>query len=171
MAISFTPAGFWKGLAERITEVNDDNGWDRPEFETLPIKLMLVSTELVEAVEATRVKGRECYTAELADTAIRLLHVLDSIWPSTWHVRSALEVDPFQSMEQIVWPVFSDMCKAVESWRHNNEVDARGWLEGAFANILSISDALDFDLYEEMSKKVEINATRGYLHGCKNSAG
>lgn len=65
-------------LMKRIRVINDKNGWiflenawDDKFF--IPTKLMLVVTEISEAIEGFRKHDRENFNEEIADTFIRLL--------------------------------------------------------------------------------------------------
>jgi NTP pyrophosphatase (non-canonical NTP hydrolase) len=163
----------WKEAADRVVEVNDANGFDRPTMENLPIKLMLVVTELEEARQATTGETTDPLNEELADVAVRLLHILQSMWPNDWHLRvqdwhyrnTIPRTNPFGQIEVLLWPILAQCCDAVESWRKKYEPDMQINVEYALAETLKLSRRLGYDLLEEIKTKVEKNAKRGHLHG------
>ena len=163
----------WRALARRIHEVNEANGWEAPTFESAPVKIMLAVTELDEGVQGVHGREDDPIEVEIADTAVRLLHLLETVWPGQWDIRGGnyKQESRFQEIERLLWPVVNKLCKAVESWRQNDRFDVRVWLECAFAETRRIAASLGFDLYDEMKRKVEKNSTRGYLHGKANPAG
>lgn len=73
-------------LGIQINEINMSNGWDCPTVSDWPIdashineirkigtNLMLITTEVAEAMEAVRVLDKENFQEELADVLIRVL--------------------------------------------------------------------------------------------------
>lgn len=162
----------WHELAQRINEVNDANGWVRPGFPDVPVKVMLAVTELDEGVQGAKGIGEDPFEVEIADTAIRLLHLLESIWPGDWKLNGFGKGSTrFQAVECLVWPILSQLCAAVEAWRHEKRDDVRTALEIALRECRRVAETVGFDLLEEMKRKTEINAKRGYLHGKANPAG
>lgn len=167
----------WQILMNRICEVNDANRWDRPTLETLPTKIMLVVTELDEAVQYVHGFSGDPIEVEVADAAIRLLHILGALWPDQWWLRGTTwaggpaEGAQFKEVERLLWPIVGQLCHAVEAWRDDRGVDVKVGLECAFGECRRLARILDFDLFETMAAKVEVNAKRGKLHGRVNSAG
>ena len=162
----------WKDMATRINEVNDANGWDRPTLETLPMKLMIVVTELDEAVMGSIGLGKDPLNEELADVAIRLLHILESVWPDSWTLRnSVLNMNLYQNIEVSLWPIVHWLCSATEYWRSDKSLDTRISLETALSATRRIARTLGFDLVADIKQKTERNAERGHLHGRAKSAG
>jgi NTP pyrophosphatase (non-canonical NTP hydrolase) len=167
----------WCRLADRVVEVNDANGFDRPTMDNLPTKLMLVVTELEEAAQSVEPgPGDDPLNEELADIAIRLLHILQSMWPNDWHLRVQdnaypPRTNPFEQIEVLLWPILTQCCKATESWRKKYEPDTKIYIEYALAETLKLSRRLSYDLLKEIKAKVEKNAKRGHLHGKIRSAG
>jgi hypothetical protein len=159
----------WKEAADRVVEVNDANGFDRPTMENLPTKLMFVVTELEEAARSVEPgPDDDPLNEELADIAVRLLHILQSMWPNDWHLRvrdHPPRTHPFEQIEVLLWPILTQCCKATESWRKKHEVDTQIYIEYALAKTLKVSKSLGYDLLEEVKVKVEKNAQRGHLHG------
>lgn len=162
----------WNKAADRVVEVNDANGFDRPTMENLPIKLMLVVTELEEAARSVEPgPDDDPLNEELADVAVRLLHILQSMWPNDWHLRVSDDyyypprTSPFKQIEVLLWPILIQCCKAAESWRKKYEIDVQIYIEYALAETLKLSRRLGYDLLEEAYAKVEKNAKRGHLHG------
>lgn len=162
----------WFAMAKRLNEVNEANGFERPSFENLPIKVMLCVTELDEGVQFTKGEGDEAVEIELADTAIRLLHILETLWPGEWTIRSNLQKpNPWMCFESMVWPVVGALCSAVEAWRHDKPLDVKAYLEDALSLVVMIAATLGCGLTNEIKWKTEKNATRGHLHGKSNPAG
>lgn len=162
----------WQKLATRIQEVNDTNGWDRPTFADLPIKLMLIMTEINEMSQEVTACDNKAAQVELADVAIRTLHTLESLWPGKWVLRRGFRIPhAHKRIEELLWCMITPLCQATEAWRDNNEIDAMIALEYVLSNCRRLSEVLGFDLYATAERKVELNATRGYLHGRKNSGG
>lgn len=59
-------------LAKQTTDVAVANGFDRPTWDTLPVKIALVMTEIDEAAGVVRADGGDAALAEeLADVALR----------------------------------------------------------------------------------------------------
>lgn len=165
----------WIEAARRINEVNDANGWDRPTMESLPIKIMLVVTELDEAVHAVQNPHADPLNEELADVVVRLLHILESLWPGDWALRERNSYYGrelvFQSIQTTLWDVLTPLCSAVEHWRSDKAVDVRISLEYAFEKTRAIARRLGFDLLQDVQEKTERNAERGLRHGRARSAG
>lgn len=164
----------WYAIAKRINDVNDANGWERPSKDNLPGKIMMVVTELWEAWEATQHYGYDPVHEEIADTSIRLLHILESLWPGEWVVRKSwVPRDPihFTPIERVLWPVLDCACAAVEHWRHARDTDTRAALELALMHSISIATRLGRDPEKDITEKVDRNAKRGYLHGKKRDLG
>lgn len=161
----------WKTAAALTVEVNTANGFDVPTWEKLPTKLLLVITELDEAVSATddaRHGDEHNFGEELADAAIRLLHILASVWPGEWHIRNltiGVVRSVFQEPAAALWPAVSTICQATECWRKEKRADAALWCEYALSTVIGIADAYGVDLQTEVATKLVKNAQRGYLHG------
>jgi hypothetical protein len=162
-----------------IRGVNESNGFDAPAWDNLPVKMMLVVTELNEACDGVHGTGQDPLAEELADTAIRLLDILGSLWTGDWSDRRwGREVDrvargnvQFQPIETVLWRPLRYCCLAVESWRHENRDDTRIAIELALRETLEIGRALKFDMAEEIERKVLRNMGRGQLHGKKRADG
>jgi NTP pyrophosphatase (non-canonical NTP hydrolase) len=127
-----------KELAVEIRETNDANGFEAPTWDRLLSKLMLVVTELDEAVAAVKGDGKDPLEEELADAAIRLVDILTAIWEDDWNDRRH-DVGQlphcFEPIETLLWPTLSMVCWAAEKWM------------------------------AEMVRKTKRNALRGYRHG------
>lgn len=165
----------WYSIAKRIRRVNGANGWNAPSWDRLLDKLMLVHTELEEARQSALGISRDPLGEELADCAIRLIDILESIWPGDWALRGGPESPStpsrWNSIEQILWPVVRDSCAAAESWRMDRRDDARVSIEMALREVRRIATTTDVDLLKEIRAKVEKNSQRGYLHGKVQGAG
>jgi NTP pyrophosphatase (non-canonical NTP hydrolase) len=129
-----------KELAVEIRETNDANGFEAPTWDRLLSKLMLVVTELDEAVAAVKGDGKDPLEEELADAAIRLIDILKAK-PLTM------------------------VCRAAEQWRYDNRTDVRIAIELALAALFGLASRLGIDLMAEMVRKTKRNALRGYRHG------
>ena len=66
-------------LAVAITAWREEKGFKAPTEENVPEKLMLVVSELGEALEADRRGDRSNFEEELADAIIRLLDMCESM--------------------------------------------------------------------------------------------
>lgn len=161
-------------LAQRIREVNDKNGWDKPTWENLPAKVMMIMTELDEAYDGWSgyVEGREYanYPEELADVAIRIMDVLEAVWP-LWCVRTPKVLgDPYNPVGML-WSVVGPLCKSVEAWRHDEQDDTRTCLELALMHLREVAETSGVTLPAWIDEKIRKNSTRGKLHGKKRSVG
>lgn len=156
-------------LAVQIRKTNDANGFDAPDWDGLLGKLMLAVTELDEARAAVRGTGNDPFAEELADTAIRLLDILNSIWGNDWADRRMLEPfgngTVFEPVETLLWKPLAAICMAAESWRYEKRDDTRIAIELALRETFRIAARLNIDLSGEMYRKVERNGKRGHLHG------
>jgi hypothetical protein len=165
----------WHEAAKRIDEVNRANGWEAPTFDSIPVKVMLTITELHEAEQGVTGEGKDPLPEELADTAIRLIHILESVWPGSWAMRNQWSpLHPsrrFEPIERLLWPIVAKSCVAVEAWRHDNEADTRIALELALAEVVKLARLLGVALLSEVAAKTEKNAKRGHLHGKARAAG
>lgn len=163
-------------LARQINEVNAANGYDSIAYVAIPTKLMFVVSELEEARSAAHaLEPDDPVETELADTAIRLLSILDAVFPD-WLDRtelapSAAPSNVYLPAEVLLWPVISLCVRALEHWRREQRHDVQVSLELALRSVWSISTRLGFDMYRQVVEKVEHNAGRGHLHGTKRSDG
>jgi len=163
----------WKEAAAEVCRVNDMNGFDRPTWDNLLSKSMLVVTELDEACTATKDSIADPLNEELADTAVRLLHILESVWPLDWNMRGYIQrhMSVYHPIEILLWPIVHQICWAVEFWRKDKVHDTRICLEQALAKINELACRCGYDLFTEVIEKVAKNAKRGHLHGKKRSDG
>lgn len=160
-------------LAAWIRGVNETNGFDAPTWDTLPLKLMLVVTELNEARDAVRGTGPDPLAEELADTAVRLLDILHAVWAEDWTTRGftdaeqeALVGNPlFRPVEELLWKPLGYVCMAAESWRYNNRDDTRIAIELALRETFALGCAAGYVMFEQVCRKVRRNMQRGHLHG------
>ena len=159
--------------AEHVDGIAKDNGFDPPTWENLPVKLMLVVTEMDEARDAVHGVGNDPLDEELADIAIRLLSILHSIWGNEWMDRvegrksrtARGHTTPYQTMETLMWPIMGHVCKAVEAWRHDNRRDTQQRVELALLETFRLADVLYIQLFEEIVNKSGKNEKRPHLHG------
>lgn len=163
-------------VARWIEEVNQANGFDLPTWESLPAKVAFVLTELDEAMQAIDGSGDDPLEVELADTAIRLLSLLESVFGNEWNNRtvSILKIAPHNVYEPgpvLLWKIVRPLCQAIEFWRHDNRRDTLTCLELALKETWALSTRLGFNPGADIVEKVRKNATRGKLHGKVRSAG
>lgn len=156
----------YKAFAEKIGEVNRANGWDVPNYGTIPAKVMMVVTELDEARDAAREIGDDTLAVELADIAIRILDILESVWPSDWSFRSAVVGRrPWNSIEELLWPTLKRLCDSVEHWRRGEEASVLCSLELALKEVCHLAYTLGVRIEIEIEDKIKVNEVRGHLHG------
>lgn len=170
-------------LAKRANSIAEAHGFERPSWANLPAKLMAVVSELDELVNA---KGTAELSGELADVAIRMVCVLDAVWPS-WsacgaadgglHSMPAQLVDnpflhlhghPSVTPEGRVWGVVGWLRKSFEAWRRGREVggqDTATCLELGLSVVCQLADELGVDITLAVTRKCEINAARPHRHG------
>lgn len=166
-----------KEMAEVIRETNRKNGFTRPSWDNLPIKVMMAVTELNEAMDAIKGEGEDPLIEELADTAIRVLDILESVWQHDWADRTVallqtrLERNLFEPGEVALWRPLRMLCTAVESWRYENQGDTRISLEIALREVFTLALSLGVDLGTVIQWKNEKNATRGIRHGKARAEG
>ena len=65
-------------LIEEIVNWRKKKGF-KTSWDNMPLKLMLVVTELSEAMEAYRIDDKENFNEEIADTFIRLFDICGSV--------------------------------------------------------------------------------------------
>lgn len=157
-------------LADKIRKVNADNGFDAPTWDNLPIKVMLIVTEIDEGHQAIYKSTADTIQIELADMAIRVLDLLHGVWGVKWTTRKWPEdgfptYGPLKPYEQVIWPTISFCCAAVEAWRKNDKKDTEIALTFALREIFVAAASMQINLFPEIEAKVAKNATRGHLHG------
>ena len=166
-------------IAPWTNEIASANGFDKPTWDNILAKLALAVSELDEARDGVvnwDMEGQDPLAEELADTAIRLLSILDSVWPETWadrvtNPRYRGMQRPNGTIETILWKPLGYICKAMETWRHNNAPDTCINIEFALLELWRIADMFQIDLTAEIIAKCHKNAKRPKLHGKKQSAG
>ena len=161
-----------KKTAGLCHDIATANGFDPCTWDNLPIKAMLVITELHEAMDAADGVG-DPLSEELADIAIRLLGMLHGIWGDDWHVRPLVTPvgNNLERIEVIMRPTGRAVSRAVEAWRCNNQVDARGWLEVALRNTRHVAIRVGVNLGDAIYLKCVKNRGRGKLHGKARAEG
>lgn len=146
------------------------NGFDKPTWDTLPVKVMFAVTEVVEAIDAAM--SFNAFTEEVADIALRTLAILYDIWGNNWN-QGRIEarnysdklVLRFQSAESLLFPALKHLALSIEAWRHNNDTDAKIRLELTLLELWRISDVYEFNLLHICRDKIQKNKERGHLHG------
>ena len=168
-------------LAKQCREVADANGFQAPDWETNFVhKTAYALTEIDEAVDyvaGVTGHGEEPLGEELADTAIRILDLLEGIWGDGWASRvegrrpHTDRDSPFQPIQVLVWPIVGHLCKALEAYRHDDRRAAQQRLELALLETYRTADLVGVDLTDEIEKKIEKNRGRAKLHGKARSEG
>jgi hypothetical protein len=165
-------------LAREVRKVNADNGWDPVSWDNVPVKVMMTVTELDEALQGIQGTGADPVNEELADAAIRILDMLQTLWGEEWSDRTmGLPQDPphlvgaFTPGEVALWRPLRLLCHSVEAWRYDKRMDVRVGLELALRELFSLARQLGFCLALEVEWKVQKNQGRGHLHGKVRSAG
>lgn len=164
-------------LAKDIRETNEHNCFDRPTWNTIPAKIMFAVTELNEGMDAILGVGEDPLTEELADTAIRILDILYSVWGTDWADRTldAFEIKPegglFEPGEVALWKTLRLLCRGVEAWRYERRSDVRIALELALRELFAFGIRLGVDLIVTMRWKNDRNAGRGVRHGKARAEG
>jgi hypothetical protein len=171
-------------IADNVFRIASEKGFDAPDWETnFPAKLLLVITELDEAVQWIEGHGKDPIGVELADTAIRLLSTLRSIWGRDWSAgrveyrRVPSRIGTFEPLQVTVWPIIRNVCGAVECWRRNGTAPVNDFKEAMICMELALletfraADRLGIDLHAEILAKAEKNAAREKLHGKGRSVG
>lgn len=158
-------------LAEKIRETNSSNCFDRPTWNTIPAKIMFAVTELNEGMDAIVGVGEDPLTEELADTAIRILDILHSVWGKDWADRTVDVLDlkheggVFEPGEVALWKPLRLLCRGVEAWRYERRSDVRIALELALRELFAFGIRLGVDLQVIIEWKNDKNASRGIRHG------
>ncbi len=178
LAAAPAPRSDLRAIAIRVSALAIEKGWQKPEWSTnFVAKLAFAITELNEGVDWVHGRGKDPLSIELADTAIRLLAVIEGIWPTSWcpgriegRVRSqGPAVAYFQPIEVGVWPIVRHICEAIECWRKNDPKygakDAMISTELAILETFRLADRLGIDLMDEIEKKTIVNSLRPHLHG------
>lgn len=167
----------WHGLASSCTQIAAANGFNPPSWENLPIKLMLVVTELNEARAYVHGLDSDPLRVELADATIRVLSALNGVWGADWVCRIPGQpstndlLQRFQPIEVILWKPLARICQAVETWRRDNRPDTCGHLEFALRELWCAAAVVGVDLQKAVIDKCKENRLRPYLHGKTRSEG
>lgn len=163
-----------KDTAEKCDDIAAVNGFDPPSWDNIVVKLALVGTELGEARDGALGFGEGPLNEELADTAIRLLSILHSLWGRDWGdrvtSRKPKNLNTFAPIEVLLWPILGSVFKAIEERRHDSQIRTCQWIELALLETFRLADALSIDLDKEIEIKCNTNKGRGHLHG-KSYAG
>lgn len=159
---------YQRELARDNLQVVIDNGFDAPTWETVPLRVMLVITEVDEGIDAILIGDGDPLPEELADIWIRLTGILVAIWgEDQWAVRYGFveKKHVYESIEVLMWPIVSQCCKAVEAWRKEHKSDTRIYLEMALKELAILALSLDVKLTTEIEKKLHKNRHREKFHG------
>jgi hypothetical protein len=156
--------------------IAEANGFDNTLKEKLTImaRLMLVITELDEAMDFYTSNEGDPLEEEIADAAIRLFQIaLDINENHSWNFRytetpqsMAKDREP---LEKQLWETIHYVSLAAESWRHDKWDDIQISVELAIASLFKVAQSFDFDLFSEMINKCYKNSYRPFKHGKKQS--
>lgn len=164
-----------KQIAVVCNEIAEANGFERPSWDNFVAKIAFAITELDEGRDGTLGLASDPLGEELADTAIRVLSVLDAIWGDRWSDRITHRhpkpISAFAAIEVLLWPTLGYLCKAMECRRHDDRLGAETCLGLALLELWRLADALGIDLTEEVTKKCAKNRVRPHLHGKAYAAG
>lgn len=162
-------------IATECNKIAEANGFDRPTWENFVNKIAFAITELDEGRDGALGFAEDPLSEELADTAIRLLSVLDAVWAFEWHDRvtnrTRKQINRFASIETLLWPTLGYLCKAIEAHRYDDRVKAESCVGLAVLEVWRLADAFEIDLMSEVLNKCEKNRGRGHLHGKAHAAG
>lgn len=166
-------------VAKRCAEIAESKGFDRCTWENLLTKLMLVITEIDETCEAMQQTDTRAfsddYGEEMADIAIRMMVMIETLWPD-WCVariqnRRLVRPNPFQIPEVMLWPMIRWARKATEYWRKEQRTDTQQCLELFLLELWRLSDRLNIDLDVHIQVKMTKNSERPILNGKKRTEG
>jgi len=177
-----------RAFAIRVGATAAAKGWDQPTWENLPGKLMLVVTEVDEAVESAEAPANQDYDrhfqrtyrwdpSELADIIIRTIDILNTLWPEAWDTAllSHHELQrPFaytQPPTGIGWSFVRTLSGAMEYWRHSDREMVRKRLQDVVMLARYVALAQGTDLDAALVAKADINDKRPPLHGKKMTLG
>lgn len=154
-----------KVIARDIVAITLANGFTPNTWELIPARCMLVVTELDEMIEAEPKDA----PAELADVALRLLNILESVFPA-WTLTSdrvfhPFANGPFKSNPDVAWPTVKLLCKAIRQWRQGDRGNTQTMLELALGACFHHSHVVNIDLLQAMEEKVRVVKGRPRLHG------
>ena len=158
-----------KETAALTNRIAAANGFDHPNWDNIIIKLALAGGELDEARDGAMGVGEDPIEEELADAAIRILSVLDSIWGEDWcdrvTTRHQKKISPFAPIEVLLWPTLGYLFKAMEMRRYDNRAETKTCIELALLEVFRLADALQINLMHAIWLKCEKNKGRPKLHG------
>lgn len=155
------------------------NEFDNTKKEPLTIlaKMLLVITELDEAMEYYYNGVGDPLGEELADAAIRMFTIMHDITDNKWNFRytktknkSTLEKRN-TPLEKQLWKVIHNIVLATEYWRDDNWIDIQISLELAISKLFLVADNFGIDIWLEMLSKCNKNIERKPKHNRKQSAG
>ena len=160
-------------LAKYVDDINTLNGFDKPTWENLPVKVMMVVTEVDELENSLNYHPKSEAAKELADVAIRLMSLLHSVWGDKWELRQRnFGSFAFQHVPAVVlWPLLKLLCSSVELWRNDDRRGTEYSLGKALSEVFGLAKYWKFDLEKEIKLKADFNKERGYLHGKVRSEG
>jgi NTP pyrophosphatase (non-canonical NTP hydrolase) len=187
---NFNPEDF----GEISALIESGNGFDSTDNKTLPAKLMLVVTEVAEAIQWCESGEGDPLYEEIADIMIRLFAMVHTYAaylraqnhcqrPWRWRYTNLTQVmvpGTGQSyirdvrnkfpIERIMWDVVRQLCNAMERYRHSSYEKALESMETALSVTAEIADVMDIDWRSSVKSKTLKNLGRPYLHGKSSTA-
>lgn len=153
-----------RSLAETARRNAERKGFDVRTWENLPGSLLFVVGELDEITRSTT-----GYASELADTAIRTLTIMQTVFPD-WRLRQRVGEEPWSPhlatlLECDLWPVVRWVSIAGQAWRHQDRDKVCRCLENVIAECFRLAGVFRVDLVVEIERKLAVNEARPHLHG------
>jgi hypothetical protein len=166
----------YQELAKESRIVIDANGFSKPTLKNILEKLMLTITEVKECKDNLIDGSGDPYTEELADIALRIMDILESIWPDDWYLDECSIINElfpvYRCPESYMFPIIDDLSAVAELCRYNDEEKIKMSLIETLETVINTSYAIPgdtIDLIKEIQSKIAKNRKRGYLHGKNKS--
>jgi len=167
------------GHVRRAQTIRDEKGFNPTSNANLDRKIMAVFVELRELRQALRqanTEGVGPICDEIADVAIYLMTMIGDLYaPSEWvsflESRCKPSLNPYASPDELTADVERHLERAWRTWRSSYDVgisQAREELRWAFVETCRLAAAIDVDLHQAVSDKMDFNATRPPTHGGKH---
>lgn len=151
-------------LAREAVKVAAATGFVQATWQTLPIKVLWVVTEINE-VHDVHYEPEKC-RQEIADVALRTMGILHTVFPG-WRLREvhlSMVVRATRWADRL-WPMIDDAARAGQAWRKGNEKSVELRLCNLLGKCFDLANEHRFDLVLEMERTLDRNRDRPYLHG------